>query len=499
MAEYVLGLDVGTSSAHCLLVNHHGEPLGGNDAPITYYCPPGCSPLAREFNPRQVMDTMGCLVRETCRQAGIASHEVAALGITSQRQGMVLLEDTGREVYCGPNVDLRSVFEGAALDEEAGPEIYQTTGYFPSMMLAPARLRWFRSHQPETLANASSLLSVAGWLAYRLTGEKRGGEGLDDGLGLVDLSTRQHATCLLEKLCFPIDLVPPLSQSGEQIGKLLPDLAECWGLPAGVPVTLAGADSQCGLLGLGLDSAGDAGAVLGWSGSVHMLTCTPAWDFVHQRSWVGCYPIGGLYTAEANLGDAGLAWSWLMRTVGGPDLSYEKAEELAQEVSPGCDGVLSFLGPSPLSAPRAGLRLGGIIMPTPLTFQETTPAQMLRSYLESVAYSIKSNLDAVSELVGQTPPVFYFGGRFARSEVLAAALANLLAVPVYRSRESRVSAAGAAAAAWVAAGRFATLEEAVAEPGAGFDIALPEPVATAEYQEHYQRWLSVYEKLSPLS
>ena len=138
-------------------------------------------------------------------------------------------------------------------------------------------------------------------------------------------------------------------------------------------------------------------------------------------------------------------------------------------------------------------------MPTPLTFQETTPAQMLRSYLESVAYSIKSNLDAVCELAGQTPPVFYLGGRFAGSDVLVSALADLLAVPVYRSREARVSAVGAAAAAWVAAGRFSTLAEAVAQPGVGFDITLPDPVATAEYHEYYQRWLNMYERLSPLS
>lgn len=499
MAKYALGLDLGTSSLHCLLVDRHNQPVAGADAPLQYYCPDGAPPLAREFHPGQVLASVGRLVRETCRQAGIAGHEVAALGVTSQGQGMVLLDRDGREMYCGPNIDLRAVFEGAVLDEESGPEIYQITGHCPSLLLAPARLRWFKSHQPALMERASSATTIAGWLVYRLTGQVSAEEGLDATLGLVDMSTRKHALQLLERLGCPTDLLPPLARAGEQLGCLCPELAEDWGLPAGLPVTLGGVDTQCGLLGLGLTSAGQVAAVLGWSGSVQMLTSTPKPDPGNQRTWVGCYPIGALYTVEATLGDAGHAYDWLLRTLSGGCLSYQGAESLANQASPGCDGVLSFLGPGPLTAPSAGLRLGGIMMPTPFTFQETTPAQMVRSYLESVAYSIKANLDTLSEVAGKKAHCLFLGGSLAQSGVLATTLASLLAMPVNRGQHQQITALGAAAAAWVSAGSFSSLEEAMVAQPMDYDVFLPEPALTGEYIDYYHRWVDTFHRVSPES
>ena len=498
MTRYVLVIDLGTSSVHCVLVDRLGQSVATSRAPLKYYCPENGPALAREFHPSEVMEDTGRLVRETCRRADIGPQQVAAVGVTSQGQGMVLLGRDGRELFACPNIDLRAVFEGTALDQNLGPEIYGVTGHCPSLLMAPARLKWLQSHQHALLELADSAVSLAGWMGYRLTGYAAAEPGLDGTLGLVDLSTRQHALELLETLGYPVHLLTPLSSAGARLACLRPEIAEDWGLPGGLPVTIAGADSQCGLLGLGLTKTGQAGAVLGWSGSVQMLASLPHLDMGQQRTWSNCYPIGNGYTVEANLGEVGQSYHWLTRTLSGGKLTYSDADQLAEQASPGGDGVFSFLGAGPLSAHSAGLRMGGIIMPTPLTFQETTSAQILRSYLESVAYSIKANLETVSEVSASGVSRFYLAGGMARSDVLTYTLVNVLQMPLHRARGTQVSAMGAAAAAWVSAGEFSCLAEAVAEQHPKFDVLHPEPVRSAEYLDYHHRWTEMFHKLSPL-
>ena len=85
----------------------------------------------------------------------------------------------------------------------------------------------------------------------------------------------------------------------------------------------------------------------------------------------------------------------------------------------------------------------------------------------------------------------------SKSDVLAAALANVIEIPVYRARDPQVSAAGAAAAAWLSAGEASSLEDALREQKPGFDEFLPEPLQTAEYLDHYHRWLETFRCLTP--
>jgi len=247
-----------------------------------------------------------------------------------------------------------------------------------------------------------------------------------------------------------------------------------------------------------MEKEGQVGAVLGWSGSIQVITRGPKLDLDGQRTWVGCYPVGGLHTAESNLGDVGNAYRWLVQTIGGGRFSYQDADQLASRTQVGCDGVSVFLGPGPLSAPQAGLRTGGIIFPTPLSFQETNPGQIFRGYLESLSFSVKSNLATLSEVTGHTARHLYLGGSLSQSHVLAATLADVLAVPVQRSRQPRISALGAAAAAWVLAGRFSSIREALAALAgcSDFEVYQPDPGRSAQYQDHYGDWHRLYNQVS---
>ena len=491
---YVLGLDLGTSSIHCVLADGIGRPLAATSAPVSYFRPPGASPLAREFAPSLILDSLGAAVVGVLAESGVPGPQVSAIGVVSQRHGLVCLDADGQEVFCSPNLDVRAVFEGAAIDEELGPRIYRTTGHFPSILLAPARLQSLRNSQPERYREVDSVLSMAGWLACRLTESAKAEVALECESGLADVAARRRCPGLMDALQLPTSLLPPLTDPGEAAGALLAGPAQAWGMETGTPVFIAGPDTQCGLLGMGLTVPGEVGAVLGWSGALQALTSAPRFHD-RMRTWVGCFPVEGPWVAESNLGDAGNAYRWLKDTLLGTFSTFDEAEALAEAASAAAEGVIALLGPGPIASVSAGLKRGGILFPTPLSFQETDRGQMLRAALESVAFSVKANLKTLLETAGFGVPALHVGGGMALSDTLAASLATTLDLPVVRPNFPHVSARGAAmlAATW---SDHTSLEEAAetaardrrhTEPGT--------PSEVAQYQEHYQEWLDLHRRL----
>ena len=207
MAANLLGLDFGTSALHCMVADPQGRCLADCHAPIRYFTPEGESELTREFDPQEVLDTAARLTVRALAQANVAPSDVAAVGITSQRHGLVFLDDDGREIFISPNVDLRAAFEGAALQEEMGPALYEATGQFPAMLLAPAKLRWLENNRPALRKRVASILTVAGWLAVKLTGSPACEPSLAAGVGLLDPRSVNRDGTMLSKMGVPPSLL----------------------------------------------------------------------------------------------------------------------------------------------------------------------------------------------------------------------------------------------------------------------------------------------------
>ena len=494
MAANLLGLDFGTSSLHCVVSDAQGRCLSDSHTPIRYFTPDGESELTREFHPQEVLDTAARLTARSLAQANVASSEVAAVGITSQRHGLVFLDDDGHEVLISPNVDLRAAFEGAALQEEMGAALYDATGQFPAMLLAPAKLRWLQNNRPALRKSVAHILTVAGWLTFKLTGKITCEPSLAAGVGLLDPRSANRNGATLSKMGVPPSMLPPTSATGTIADRLQPDAARRWGLAPGTPVTLAGADTSCGLVGMGLTRPGDTGLVAGWSASMQTVTDSPRPD-PQAKAWFSPFPIPGRWVSEVNLGDAGNAHRWLKDLLLGPDATFAQADALAASAPVGSNGYLSYLGPAPITAPEAGLRRGGLLFPIPLLYRSPTSSEALRAFWESLAYSVKANLADLERASGQKSPVLHLGGGMARSPLFASILASVLGRRVRRSTTPHVSLRGAVAAASVAAGIHPNLVEAAEAMAPRWIDAEPDPSDALEYQEFYLAWKNLYHRI----
>ena len=491
MSTSLLALDFGTSALHCMVSDADGLPLADCHAPIRYVTPNGESELAREFHPQEILDTATRLIARTLSHAGVSSDHVAAIGITGQRHGVVFLDDNHRELFVSPNVDLRAAFEGATLQEEMGESLYQAAGQFPAMLLAPAKLRWLENNRPADRERVKHVLTIAGWLAQKITGVPACEPSLAAGIGLLHVPSRSRSNATLSQMGVPASILPPLHASGTAIGRVDPDIARRCDLPPNTPVTLAGADSSTGLVGMGLNRPGHTGLVAGWSATVQTLTDVPQPD-PQAQAWFSPSPIPGRWVSETNLGDAGNAHRWLKNLVLGPNATFTEADSLAARAPVGSNGSLAYLGPAPLTAPEAGLRRGGLLFSTPFQYREPTPTDSLRSFWESLAYAVKANLTTLERASGHASSVLHLGGGMARSSLFAQVLASVTDKKVRRSALSHVSLMGAVAAASVAAGLRGNLAEAAEAFAPTWVEAEPDPSDALEYEDYYQQWKLLY-------
>ena len=494
MPPSLLALDFGTSSLHCMVADADGRPIADCHAPIRYVTPDGESELAREFHPQKTLQTASQLIARTLSRANVPPDHVSAIGITGQRHGIVFLDDNHNELLVSPNVDLRAAFEGATLQEEMGDSLYESTGQFPAMLLAPAKLRWLENNRPAKRKRVKHVLTIAGWLALNLTGIPACEPSLAAGIGLLDPATVNRNNPTLSRMGVSPSLLPSLTTPGNVIGTLRSSIARQCGLPPNTPVTLAGADSSSGLVGMGLTRPADTALVAGWSATIQTLTGSPKAD-PQARAWFSPSPIPGRWASETNLGDAGNAHRWLKNLALGPESTFSDADALAATATVGSNDGFAYLGPAPQTAPEAGLGRGGLLFPTPFQFREPTPADILRSFWECLAFAIKANLTTLERASNITSPVLHLGGGMARSSLFAQILADVTGKKVRRCAPPHVSLMGAVAAAAVAAGLQPNLTKAAVTFAPQWIEVGPDPSDTLEYEDYYQQWKLLYHRV----
>jgi autoinducer 2 (AI-2) kinase len=479
-AEHVLALDAGTSGARALVARPGRGIVAAAREEWGYHCPPGLGPLARTFDPDEWWAAICAVARRALKDAGLSGTDLAAVAVTSQRLGVVVIDADGRSLLASPNVDARAFAEGLAIDAKHAERVYRSTGKLPSLLLAPARLHWLRKNDEAAYERAAALLTVADWIAYKLTGEARSEHSLAADCGLLDVASRERDSGLLADLDVPSHLLPPLVSAGDAAGAVTNEAAHAGGLAAGTPVVIAGGDTQCALLGMGITGPGEAGVAAGWSCPIEIVTGTPRFDEA-RRTWTNLHVVPGRWLVESSATDAGRVWRWWSETLLGPGASLEEAAALAATAPPASD-LLALLGPVPMNAGAMNVHLGGVLMTTPLHVAAYGRGDLLRAALENIAYAVRANLEQAEEVSGTRATRIAAGGGLTRTKPFSRIVADVLNRPIEVAREVDVTGLGAAAIA----------ARAVGLRGDGLVAATdridPDGAVSQTYDRQYQRW-----------
>lgn len=496
--KYVLAIDAGSSGCRSLIFDLRGNLVSFASREWTYDVPPEVAPMGKEFNAAKFWGIICQLIRESVKKAGVAPVDIIAVSSASQRQGVVFLDKKGRELYAGPNTDIRAIIEGFAIDGEYGDEVYHTTGHKPSLLFVPARLKWFQANHPDIYERIDTVLSISDWVIFRLSGQRVGELSCVADLGLVDLHKLKLYSKLFKALQLPPGIYPKLVAAGTLAGKVTSAAAKQTGLAAGTGVVVGGSDSQCGLLGMGVKDEGQVGILAGWSGSLQMVTVRPIIDS-RGRTWTGCHVIPRKWVLESNAQESGGAYRWLRGLLfDASDEAYAKMEGMAQEVPPGAGGALAFIGPTVMDMSRLKPSLGGFIFPVTPSVTGIERKHLLRAALENLSFAFKANCAQLEEISRLKIKKVSIGGGLAQSRVLVQILANVLGMPVVAFEMTQVTAGGAAMCAAVGSGVYPTLEQAVKAMRPKSNTVRPEPQVAQEYISHYEKWLSTAKWLDNL-
>ena len=493
--RYILALDLGSSGLRSLVTPRETpwDFLRGHRRPYRAHRSQSPESLERRFHPEELWERVTGVLREGVRAAGVQVTEIAAISVTSQRQGVAFLDGNGATVYVGPNMDLRAVFEGAAIDADHAHQVYRTTGHLPSLFFTPAKLRWWQGHHPRIFRRVRRVLTLGAWVTYRLTGTMADSPSLLGEAGLLEVASRKPATALLSELDLDPALLPDLVEEGAPVGTLTVEASQRVGLPSGIPVVLAGPDTQTALLGMGVTEPGEVGIVAGWSTPVQMVTRAPIFH-KERHTWTGCHVVDGRWVVEANAGDTGGTLD-MVRAMVGARGGAAGLDSLAALVQPGADMVTAFWGPHALDLANPGISMGGLLVPTPITFNPFRTAHVARATLENIAYALRQCLERVQEVSEREPTSVSLSGGLARSTIFPQLLTDVLGTGI-RVHHPAASAIGAAMLAAYPKGQGETLARSAADQGT---ILEPEARSAAEYAELYQRWLRLRERLQQLS
>ncbi|PWI47801.1 hypothetical protein CEE45_09830 [Candidatus Heimdallarchaeota archaeon B3_Heim] len=498
MPEYYLSLDAGTSGGKAVVLDDHGYVKGFSKKPWSqhYFIPADLEPYGSEFTAEQFWDILLQTTKEAIFFSRISSRDIKAVTATSQRHGCVFLNNEGISVYAGPNRDAR----GLEVDTEEfmpNEEVYEITGHGLPFLFPLARLLWFKENEEEIYDKIRHLLSIDGWVNFRLTGNYT----IDDTAAaetlLFDIKTRNWSDKILTEFDISHEILPDKYEFGQVIGPILPDIAEKLDLNSHTPVVMSAADTQASIIGSGGINTNTLGIVAGSTMPLQLIVDRPIIDPT-QNIWTGAF-VNNLWVLESNAGSAGDVHKWFIDSVLTPlnvDNPYEKFEVLVLSQPPGSRGVSADLGPQIFSSQSMlSVPIGGGFSFTPIAYSFDAPvdiASFSRSLIENLGYAARANSEQIQELVGYSFDSVFLVGGVSRSKAFIQILANIMNTEIKTYLPEGASVAGTLAS-MIGTGKYNNLNQAV-KVISDYSIYYPQEDQSDEYESLYPEWKELYQR-----
>lgn len=509
--RFLMSLDFGTGSGRCFLVAVDGSENYCSQKEWSFDTPPEAQPGGFSFDPDLFWHTLGETAREVMKRANIAPSQVAAVSATSLREGFVLLDDGGKELFAVPNRDARARAEAEVVSERLGQRMNDVSGHWPNVGMAPARFLWLQRHQPDLLHRARVLLMVNDWILYRLSGECACEPTNAAETCFYDIVEHRWDHSLLQACEVPTDLFPPVVRAGYVLGGVTPAAAEVTGLVPGTPVVVGGADTQCALLGVGAVQAGETAIVAGTSTPVQMVLEKPVID-PQGRTWSGPHVVPGLWELESNCGVSGTLLRWFRDSFCQEEKSvarnlgidaYSVLEQEAQNSPIGSNGITAATGPRLMDAKGrtvAAPVLAGFVLPAdarPVLTEVDSKRHFLRAIFEGHAFAVRANCQQLLDISGQEIKRASVCGGASNSGFWMQMVANVLGRTIDRPVVSEASGLATALCAGVGIGEYGDLAEGVKALVKTRDHFEPQEEYREAYEAAYERWLVLQSVQAP--
>ncbi len=430
----VAAVNAGTTGARAMAYDLDGRLVAEVRRPYQTSSPrPGWAEQdARDWAEGAVAALRGLAART--RRAG----QIRAIGLTGQCPTMVVTDSRGRPLRAGMMYrDNRAVAEARQMRDRVGDRaMHERTGHLPEAFHVGPKLLWIRQNEPEVFARTRLVLQPRDVVLHRLSGVAATDETNANATLLFNLRQRAWDPELLaafgvDPALFPAAL-PPWAQAAELPERVAGEL----GLPAGVPLVIGAADSQCAAFGAGVIAPGPVSEMAGASSCLNSVVLSPLADLrVTHYSHV----VPDCFSTELGVNTTGAAISWAVRALGYPGFGElaADAERFRRRLRRGVGGrgaraampaveaaplFLPYLGDGERDDPTARAGFVGLS-------DRHDRAALAFAVIEGVALAVRSVL-AVLEQAGSPLTELRTGGGGARIDLAGQLKADLLGRPV---------------------------------------------------------------------
>ena len=482
----LLGIDLSTTGAKALLIDSEGRVVGSATTPLSLSSP---YPLWSEQEPREWWEATAKSVAQVLADANAGGESVAAIGLTGQMHGLVVLDENGAVLR--PAILWNDQRCGAECDDIRArvtlKRLVQITGNDALTGFTAPKILWLEKNEPEVYRRIRHVLLPKDYIRYKLTGALAMDKADGSGTMLFDLPRRDWSTELLQALHIPREWLPPTFEGHETTSEVSREAAELTGLRAGTPVVAGGGDQSAQAVGVGVVRPGTIAVTLGTSGVVFAATESPLIEPA-GRLHAFCHAVAGRWHLMGVMLSAAGSLQWYHDKFA-PDRSFADIVAEAAEIPAGSEGLL-FLP-----------YLSGERTPHPDPFARGAwigltgrhgQAHLTRSILEGVAFGLKDIFCLMKDAGLASVEQIRLSGGGAKSSLWRQILADIFDSELVTVNTTEGAAYGAALLAGVGAGVWSDVDAACAQTIFVSDSIVPNAAAVETYRSMYQQYESLY-------
>lgn len=459
MSKYIMTLDEGTTSARCIIYDKKGAVISVGQKEFTQYFP---QDGWVEHDAMEIWSTQMAVAQEALLKASLTYRDIAAIGITNQRETTIVWDKETGEPICRAIVwQCRRTADEAERLKESGAEemIRHKTGLIVDAYFSGTKLKWILDHVngARERAERGELLfgTVETWLIWKMTGGRKHITDYSNAARtmMFNINTLSWDDEILTLLSIPRAMLPEPVECSGMFGETIPEL-----FGGGIPIAGAAGDQQAALFG---ETCFEIGEVKSTYGTGNFLLLNTGAQPVFSKSGLLTTIAWGLngevkYALEGSAFVCGAAVQWLRDEMGLMKTSAQ-SEKMAQKAG-SSDGVYVVPALTGLGAPYWEPDARGAILGIK---RSTNKNHVVRATLESLAYQNDDLLTAMEADLGRRITSLKVDGGACLNDFLMQFQADISSMKIVRHRSIESTSLGAAYLAGLAVGYYASMDDIV--------------------------------------
>jgi len=496
--EYLLGIDVGTTSTRTIIINEDGRLISSSTKEYKMYTP---KPGWAEQDPDDWWNAVVYTIKDAVEKSNISPGKISCMGLTGQMHGSVFVDNNGKVIrpailWC----DQRT--------QKQCDEIYDIFGYKNFIKLSynkaltgftAPKILWLKEVEPENYKKVAKILLPKDYIRYKLSGIYATEVSDASGTILMNIATRNWSDEILDGLNIDKGLLPSIHESTHISSKISELASKFTGLTKGLPIAGGGGDQAVGAVGSGIVKEGLISDYIGTSGVVFAHSDKPVFDSL-GRLHSFCHAVPGKWHLMGVTLSAAGSLKWYNDNFGPsgkisktyPDKEeYELLNKQAENIPAGSNGLLFLPYLSGERTPYADPYARGVFFGISYLHGQD---HFVRSIMEGVAFSQFDCLSLMKEIGIISSKIVLYGGG-AKSKIWRQIISDIFSTKIVTLNIEEGPAYGAALIAGAGCGIYKSVEEACDRVIKEVNKNNPIEENVLKYNELYKIYNSLYKNL----